>query len=327
MYKCVFIILFLLLGYNHVAALPLDDPKVNKFIQEMIDEHGFERPSLNALFSKVRISQSVLDAISRPAEKKLTWHRYRKIFFDGKRTQQGVSFWQENKAELDRAYEKYGVPPEIIAAIIGVETRYGRITGRHKVMNALSTLAFRYPKRAKFFRGQLKEFLILAREQNIDPMSSTGSYAGAMGIPQFIPSSYRHYAIDFDGDDFTDIWSNPTDAIGSVANYFHEHGWRNGETVTVKANVTGQGYKQALDDSLKPNLSHADLKNYQVYSNELNGDQSPYKLLELEQENGHDYWLGLHNFYVITRYNHSVLYAMAVYQLSQAIKEEYQKSQ
>ncbi len=324
MYKLFNTILCFFLLFSNVHAISPDEPDVKRFIDEMVTEHGFDQVLLNDTFSKVKISKSVLEAISRPAEKKLSWYNYRKIFFDGRRTQQGVDFWKKNKITLQKAYEHYGVPPEMIVAIIGVETRYGRVSGKYKVMDSLSTLAFHYPKRSKFFRKQLKNYLLLAREQKIDPMSSTGSYAGAMGIPQFIPSSYRHFAVDFDNDDLTDIWSNPADAIGSVANYFHEHGWKKGGLVTVRAKVSGIAYKQALNDSLKPGLSDSDLKTYQVSSEELKEKQSPYKLLELEQNNGFDYWLGLHNFYVITRYNHSVLYAMAVYQLSEAIRKEFQ---
>lgn len=318
------LIFFLLFSNSH--ALSLEEPGVKKFIQEMVSEHQYDKALLDDTFSKVRVLKSVLKAISRPAEKKLSWHNYRKIFFDGKRPSQGLEFWKKHRETLERAYEKYGVPPEIIVAIIGVETRYGRVTGSYKVIDSLSTLAFRYPKRAKFFRKQLVEFLLLAREQKIDPLSSTGSYAGAMGIPQFIPSSYRHYAVDFDNDGHIDIWNNPNDAIGSVANYFHEHGWEKGKTITVRAMISGEKYKQALNKSLKPSLDKTDLENFQINSDELIGTESPYKLLELEQLEHNEYWLGLQNFYVITRYNHSVLYAMAVFQLSEVIRMEYEKS-
>ncbi len=315
--------IFGLLYINSVFSLPLDDPKVKKFIHEMVEEHSFVSAELNQLFSKVTRSDNVLSAISKPAEKKLTWGEYRKIFLGEKRSLQGVEFWKVHRADLERAYQKYGVPPEIIIAILGIETRYGKFSGKYKVMDSLSTLAFYYPKRGKFFRQQLKEFLLLTKHQGIDPLSLTGSYAGAMGIPQFIPSSFRHYAIDFDNDNLIDIWSNPTDAIGSVANYFHAHKWMRDQETTIRASVTGNAHNDAPKNALKPTLSIYDLKEFNVSPSQNINNQSAYSLLELEQASGVEYWIGMHNFYVITRYNHSHLYAMAAYQLSENIKQKY----
>jgi peptidoglycan lytic transglycosylase B len=297
----------------------------DEFIAQMVERHNFDAASLSKIFKQTIVSKTILDAISRPAEKKLTWHEYRQIFIKEKRINQGVEFMQKNKPKLDEAEKKFGVPAEIITAIIGVETFYGRIAGSYRVVDALNTLAFHYPKRADFFRSEFEHFLLLAREQGFDPNSLKGSYAGAMGMPQFISSSYRHYAIDFDGDDVIDIWDNPNDAIGSVANYFAEHGWKKGKPVTVKANVEGKNYKQALKSGLKPDINASDLHNYGIVTDSKFEEGEKLKLFKFEQEKHNDYWLAHNNFYVITRYNHSHLYAMAVYQLALEIKDRMNK--
>ena len=299
-----------------------DEMSVDVFIDKMVSEHDFDSDKLKELFGQTKVSQTILDAISRPAEK-LPWYKYRKIFLKENRIKQGVSFWHENMHTLDRAEEVYGVAPEIIVAIIGVETLYGRITGSYRVMDALTTLGFHYPKRAKFFRGQLEQFLLLSREQDIDPMSLKGSYAGAMGIPQFIPGSYRNYAADFDKDGKINIWSNKVDAIGSVARYFKLHGWKKGEAVAEKLKVKGNNWKSAVRSDLKPDLTLKQLAEYGIKPSVSVDTDAKMKLIELEMEQGSELWLGYENFYVITRYNHSALYAMAVFQLSQSIKQRF----
>ncbi len=291
------------------------------FIKKMVNEHNFDNSGLKKLFDQASVSQTILDAISRPAEKKLQWFEYKDIFLRENRIQKGVEFWQDNYHTLLRAEIKFGVPAEIIVAIIGVETFYGRITGKYRVVDALNTLAFHYPKRADFFRSEFEHFLLLSREQGFDPLSLTGSYAGAMGLPQFISSSYRNYAIDFDGDDVINIWDNPVDAIGSVANYFVAHRWQNGEPVIDKVEVEGDAYKQALTAGLEPDLESSRLEELGIRPRSDYGEQEKLKLLVFDQEDGPELWLARHNFYVITRYNHSQLYAMAVYQLAQEIKQ------
>ncbi len=298
---------------------------VQQFIQEMVDEHGFERETLSKQFSRAKIANSILKAISRPAEAK-PWFKYRKIFLTTDRINQGVKFLEENFDTLKRAESEYGVPVEIIVAIIGVETRYGRHAGRYNVLDSLSTLAFEYPKRSKFFRSELKQFLLLAREQKLDPLEVKGSYAGAMGIPQFISSSYRNFAVDFDGDEKIDIWDNPVDAIGSVGNYFKKHGWQAGETVAVKAMVEGDAYLAVLSKGLEPHINTAKLAEFGISAEEMPGEHSDIKFLEYELEKGREFWLGYRNFYVITRYNHSSLYAMAVYQLASEIAGKYYRT-
>jgi len=292
---------------------------VKIFIDEMVAEHNFDRATLAQLFSQAEKKQNILDAISRPAEKTLTWADYRKIFVTDSRINGGVKFWQENEAILNRAAKEFGVPEEIIVSIIGVETRYGGNKGSYRVIDALSTLAFDYPRRAKFFRKELKEFLLLAREQQQDPLGLIGSYAGAMGYGQFIPSSYRAYAVDYDKDNFADIWNNTEDAIGSVANYFKRHGWKAGEQVAVRTRVK-EGYDQSvINDSLKPKRDLAALKAKGFAPIGNLQDAQPASAIRLEGQYGTEYWIGLQNYYVITRYNHSRLYAMAVWQLSQEI--------
>lgn len=300
----------------------LNQPAVKKFISDMVAQHGFSPQRLRAILGQATISDAVLKAISKPAES-LPWYRYRTLFLQPDRIRLGVKFWKNNRQALLRAQRKYGVPPEIITAILGVETRYGRSTGRYKVLDSLATLAFDYPARSDFFRGELEQFLLLAREQNLDPTTVTGSYAGAMGIPQFISSSYREYAVDFDSDGRADLWTDPADAIGSVANYFNLHGWRTGGLVTLPVQVSGNSYTSALGPDLTPNLTPEKLAKLGIRVPIRLPADAEAKLLALEEKNGNEYWLGFRNFYVITRYNNSPLYAMAVYQLAQQIRADY----
>ena len=265
-------------------------------------------------------NKRIIDLISRPSEKRLQWHEYRKILVDEARIKLGVEFWNENIAALSEAEQVYSVAPEIIVAIIGVETRYGKIMGSYPVVEALSTLAFDYPPRAKFFRKELTEFFILTRDQKLDPASLTGSYAGAMGYGQFIPSSYRAYAVDFDGDNFKDIWNNKADAIGSVANYFSRHGWQGDGPVIVRGYKTSPNLDVTANESLEPKFLAGDLRKKGIRNNLA--DNTKVALFEMQGEMGQEYWLGLSDFYVITRYNRSSMYALAVFQLSQAIKQE-----
>jgi membrane-bound lytic murein transglycosylase B len=234
----------------------------------------------------------------------------------------GVEFWNENADTLARAYDTYGVPAEIVVAIIGVETRYGEHKGRYPIMDSLTTLAFDFPKRGKFFRGELEQFLLLTREEEVDPLSLKGSYAGAMGKPQFIASSYRNYAVDFDGDGKRDILNSSVDAIGSVANYFNRHNWKKDEPIAGKARVKGKKYKPIIKKGIKPSMRLRDMARKGVHVDGKYAPEQLAALIEFKNKKGHEYWVGFNNFYVITRYNHSELYAMAVYQLSQAIAQK-----
>jgi len=322
-YKIVVFFVFLLcLHQSQVSADLLEREDVNLFIENMVVKHGYDANELNRLFGKVSLSEKIIAAISKPAEA-LPWYKYRAIFLKPDRIRSGVAFWNENKAHLQRAEQQYGVPVEVIVAVIGVETRYGRNTGSFNVLNSLSTLAFDYPKRSRFFTGELEHYLLLTREQAIDPLSLKGSYAGAMGIPQFISSSYRAYAVDFDDDGLTDIWQNPADAIGSVGNYFKKHGWRKGGDVIVPAIITKSDLSSLMTRGLEPELTMSDFLRNGVTAEKMIDGAEKAKLLQLESQHDHEYWLALHNFYVITRYNHSALYAMAVYQLADGIKTRY----
>lgn len=300
----------------------LQNEEVRQFIDEMVSEHDYEVAELERLFREAEHQPGIIDAISRPAERVLTWGEYRNIFLDEARIAQGVAFWQAHVEHLQRAQEVYGVPPEVIVAVLGVETRYGRHKGRWRVLDALATLGFGYPPRAAFFRRELREFLLLVREEGQAAEEIKGSYAGAMGYGQFIPSSYRAYAIDFDGDALRDIWDNPVDAIGSVANYFAVHDWQPGEEVT-RAVSPAADVNDLLDQRLRPYTTVGELRERGIGGLEGLGVDAPATLMQLESSDGERHFVGLRNFYTITRYNHSVLYAMAVHDLSQEVLAAY----
>ncbi len=293
------------------------------YIDTLVQEHQFDRAQLETWFTAAEKKQSILDAISRPAEKSKEWKDYRKIFVTDSRAEKGVKFWQKHSEALMRAEKTYGVPAEVIVAIIGVETRYGTYTGNYRVIDALSTLAFDYPKRSPFFTKELTHFLLLTRDQKRDPLSLKGSYAGAMGYGQFMPSSYRAYAVDFDGDEKVDIWENPTDAIGSVANYFKRHGWKSDEAVISRARIEKDYDKSALKSPLKPKFTVAELASKGISAVDEHAASAAANAFKLEGARGAEFWMGLQNFYVITRYNHSRMYALSVHQLSQNIRKLY----
>jgi membrane-bound lytic murein transglycosylase B len=308
-------------GLDLSAADYSNRADVDGYVNEIAKAHGFERAELLALFGDAQRKQNILDAIARPAEKTKPWSEYREIFVTDARIRDGVEFWRANAAALERAEAEYNVPAEVIVAIIGVETRYGANAGSYRVLDALSTLAFDYPPRSAFFKGELTQFLLLAREEGMNPRALTGSYAGAMGYGQFIPSSFRAYAVDFDGDGRRDIWSNPTDAIGSVANYFRRHGWTADSPVIEPASVKTPEAEAVANESL--NLSHT-IAQLRALGVKVDGlpDAAEAGLYRYDGAQGPEYWVGLHNFYVITRYNHSTMYALAVHQLGEAIAQQ-----
>jgi membrane-bound lytic murein transglycosylase B len=299
----------------------LNVPGVRAFIQQMATKHGFDDRDLTRLFGQVRLRPDIIAAISHPAEAK-PWYQYRPIFLTRSRVLAGVRFWNRHADALARAERVYGVPASIVVAIIGVETRFGTYSGKYRVMDSLTTLAFDYPKRGPFFRKELEQFLLLTREEHVDPLLVTGSYAGAMGGPQFISSSYRRYAVDFDHDGKRDLWHSYADMIGSVANYFHVHGWAPGQPVARPAQVSGKKYQALVGNDAKPRYTVQQLREHGVRcADSLPNDQKA-ALIALDGRDGPEYWVGLHNFYVITRYNHSELYAMAVHQLADAIRSQ-----
>ncbi len=291
------------------------------FIDKMVKEHQFDAAEISALLGQAKKQQSIIDAMSRPAEKRFNWGQYRKIFITDKRIKGGMKFWKENQAILERAEMTYGVPAQIITAIVGVETYYGRITGKYSVLDSLYTLGFHYPPRAKFFRSELEEFLQLAREEGVSPTVPLGSYAGAMGRPQFISSSFRAYAVDFDKDGKRDIWENNADVIGSVANYFKRHNWKAGEPVAQLVTGAKKGFDEEIKAGYKPSLNVNALINKGIILGSSLDKDAKVALLEMESDDGNEYWVASPNFYAITRYNHSPLYAMAVFQLSEAIRQ------
>ncbi|CAK0764069.1 Membrane-bound lytic murein transglycosylase B [Gammaproteobacteria bacterium] len=294
-------------------------PEVNDFIANMAARHGFQIATLRTIFGQVVLHPEIIEAITRPAEAK-PWFEYRNIFLTAARIEGGIEFWQENQEALTVTEARYGVDPAIVVAIIGVETRYGAKTGTYRVIEALSTLAFQYPKRAPFFRDQLEEYLLLTRNEGMDPLLPKGSYAGAMGLPQFMPTSFRDFAVDLDGDGHRDLWNNPWDAIGSVANYLRRHEWQPHGPIAVPVNLKeGTNPTPLLGTDLKPNLRLNYLSSLGFQSTESIPGNPTAAPLRLEGKNSLEYWLCFQNFYAITRYNHSPLYAMAVYQLSQEI--------
>jgi len=305
-------------------AIDLDQPEVQSFIDTMVEQHGFDRGQLRETLAAAEVKQSILDAIARPAEKTKSWAEYRQIFITPERIRAGAEFWTDNEEALSEVSESTGVPMEMLVGIIGVETYFGRITGSFRVIDALATLAFSYPPRAKFFRRELEEYLLLVREEGMEATDATGSYAGAMGRPQFMPSSFRAYAVDATGDGKRDIWNDWTDVAGSIANYFLEHGWKSGEEVAAQASLGGdwQGPVPEPENTLKPSETVASLSRKGVlFVTNLPGE-SAGELLTYEGADGVEHWVGFHNFFVITRYNRNVMYALAVHQLGREIALE-----
>ncbi|MEW6562933.1 MAG: lytic murein transglycosylase B [Pseudomonadota bacterium] len=309
--------LILLLG--GLTAFPvhaLELPGMEAFVREMAEKHGFDQARLGQAFQEAQYRQSIIDAMERPATRK-PWPEYRAAFINTKRIRGGLQFWQRYADVLQRAEQQYGVPQEIIVALIGVETLYGQQTGRFRTLDALATLAFGYPRRAEFFRDELEQFLLLSREQGFGLLDVQGSYAGALGIPQFMPGSYRRFAVDFNQDGRIDLLHDPEDAIGSVAHYLMQYGWVRGEPVAVRArmeenagcvgnNGTGRSFEAWVEAGYAPEESMQAAQTARLFS--------------FDSAEGYDLWFGLNNFEVIMRYNNSPFYAMSVYELSEALR-------
>ena len=302
---------------------PDHTPKIKSFIDFMVTEHGFERESLSRLLGKAVYKPRIIRSMDQPAEH-LPWHRYQRIFLTEKRILGGIAFWQDQQQLLQRATERYHVPSEVIVAIIGLESEYGAYRGKTKVLDALYTLAFHYPRRSKFFRGELIEFLLLAHSGMIDPRTATGSYAGAMGIPQFIASSYKHFAVDFDSDGRRNL-NSEADAIGSVANYLSQHQWQPQGAIALRAKVRGVNAKALLAAGYKPHTTLAALQEAGIQFDTTLPITTTSALITLANQENNEHWVVLDNFYSITRYNHSPLYAMAVFQLASAIKKRFDR--
>ncbi len=317
---------FLLEPQHNVMQMGGDfanNPNAQQFIDKMVNKHGFDRQQLQEILSQAKRLDSVLrlmdnqaptTSVKPPSGPNGAWLRYRKKFITPDNVQNGVVFWNQYEDALNRAWQVYGVPPEIIVGIIGVETRWGRVMGKTRILDALATLSFNYPRRAEYFSGELETFLLMARDEQDDPLNLKGSFAGAMGYGQFMPSSYKQYAVDFSGDGHINLW-DPVDAIGSVANYFKAHGWVKGDQVAVMAN----GQAPGLPNGFKTKYSISQLAAAGLTPQQPLGNHQQASLLRLDVGTGYQYWYGLPNFYTITLYNHSTHYAMAVWQLGQAV--------
>ena len=317
---------FLLEPQHNVMQMGGDfanNPNAQQFIDKMVNKHGFDRQQLQEILSQAKRLDSVLrlmdnqaptTSVKPPSGPNGAWLRYRKKFITPDNVQNGVVFWNQYEDALNRAWQVYGVPPEIIVGIIGVETRWGRVMGKTRILDALATLSFNYPRRAEYFSGELETFLLMARDEQDDPLNLKGSFAGAMGYGQFMPSSYKQYAVDFSGDGHINLW-DPVDAIGSVANYFKAHGWVKGDQVAVMAN----GQAPGLPNGFKTKYSISQHAAAGLTPQQPLGNHQQASLLRLDVGTGYQYWYGLPNFYTITRYNHSTHYAMAVWQLGQAV--------
>jgi membrane-bound lytic murein transglycosylase B len=296
---------------------------VQVFINTMVKEHGFDKQALTRTLNEVQLQPKIIESMDKPYEKK-NWDVYKQIFLTSDRVRAGIDFWRANQATLSKAEQQFNVPASIIVAIIGVETLYGKHQGNYRVLDALSTLAFNYPKRSPFFTKELSEYLLLCREHHVPPTQYLGSYAGAMGKPQFMPSSYRYYALNFDNNPRIDLMNDDKAVIASVANYFHKHGWKMHQGIAQPAQVAGMRYKRINTANRSASypinaLAAAGVRPLTA------ARHTPEKvgLIELTTQNGQEFWMAYPNFYVITRYNTSPQYAMAVYLLSQQLKSQW----
>lgn len=309
-----------LAGAGNSQASFADDPAVIAFAHDLAQRQAFNADQLLAEFAQAHPNERVLQLI-KPPESPLqrSWERYRARFVNDRRIDGGVRFWQDNRALLAKARALYGVPEEIIVAIIGIETEYGRNTGGFSVFEALATLAFHYPPRAEFFRTELEQLLLLSRENDLDPLAIRGSYAGAIGIPQFMPGSQRRYAVDFDKDNRIDLGNSTDDAIGSVAHFLEQHGWQSGQAIAMRAQPIVPPDPLLIEAGIRPSFKVADLGTHGILADA--DPQATAALIELVSPGSDtEYWLGFDNFYVITRYNRSSFYAMSVFQLAEAIR-------
>lgn len=309
----------LLISGGAAAADAALRPEMEAFIGEMQTKHGYDAAVLRKAFQQVQPRPSIIRAMSAPSTSR-PWFEYRRRIVEPVRIDNGVRFWRENAAALERASREFGVAEELIVATIGVETLYGRNMGTLKVLDALSTLAFDYPPRADFFRGELEEYLLLSRESGVGPGTLRGSYAGAIGMPQFLPSSYRKYAVDFDGDGRRDLVGSAADAIGSIANYYRSFGWKKGAPVIVAGEPGEADLGPILAGGIRPHITIAELRSRGVVVQEPVDDTAEATVFYVQTETGPKLLLGLNNFYVITRYNRSINYAMAVWELATAVK-------
>ncbi|SCX20167.1 membrane-bound lytic murein transglycosylase B [Nitrosomonas eutropha] len=313
----------ILIAYSSVCLAaqptPISRSEVRNFITYMVNHHQYEMNELEKIFSQTNFRPDILKLISTPASA-ITWDEYRKRFVNIQRIRGGINFWNKHASELEQARKIYGVPEEIIVAIIGIETAYGSSTGTYRIMDALTTLAFDFPRRADYFREELEQYLLLAREQKFGLLDIKGSYAGAIGIPQFMPGSYRRYAVDFNHDGKIDLSGSAADAIGSIGNYLKEYGWEAGKPIAVRARIRSENFQKFLDAGIEPLHSVKKLREAGIIPLDSITDDTLSALLELNSQGNRQFWLGFRNFYAITRYNRSTFYAMSVFELARAIR-------
>ncbi|HUG03603.1 MAG TPA: lytic murein transglycosylase B [Steroidobacteraceae bacterium] len=310
----------LVLTASPASALDATREDVRKFAEEMRSKHGFDSAWLDAVIADAQSQPRIIELMSKPAEKTMAWHTYRDHFLTAERINAGVQFWVEHRERLAAIERQTGVAQHVIVGILGAETFFGRITGRFRVVDALATLAFDYPPRSSYFRAELEQFLLLAREEQIDIKTVLGSYAGAMGSAQFMPRSYRAYAVDGDGDDKRDLWGSWDDVIASVANYLAKHGWRKGEPVLAAAGLWFPRADGLAAGSLAPDMTVKALRDHGLRFETALGDQAPAVFIRVDGDSGPELRAGFHNFGVITRYNRSILYGLAVNDLGRRIE-------
>jgi membrane-bound lytic murein transglycosylase B len=303
------------------GAIDIRRPEVKEFIAHVAGTSAFSKHQLRKILKAAQSQPSIIEAMDRPAEKSKPWSEYRPIFLTERRIREGTDFWLAHRQALDQASIRSGVAPEYLAAILGVETYYGRLTGSYRVLDALATLAFDYPARAKFFRDELEQFLLLTRDSGLDPLSVKGSYAGAMGAPQFMPSNYRRYAVDAEADGHINLWTDWPDVCESVGNYLKEHGWNAGEPVLSEASVAPDKTSDLDGRTLALSETVGSLRTKGVNFDSTLAESAPALLIAVDDTDGTHWRVGYNNFYVITRYNHSALYAMAVFELAAAVKQ------
>jgi membrane-bound lytic murein transglycosylase B len=311
----------MLLTAAPAQALNVHRAEVKEFIKHVSQADHLNARAVRKLLKAAHEQPAIIEAMSRPAEKAKAWYEYRSVFLTERRIAEGTAFWLAHRQALDRAAVDSGVPPEYLAAILGVETYYGRLTGSYRVLDALATLAFDYPPRAPFFAGELEQYLLLVSELHLDPLGVKGSYAGAMGAPQFMPSNYRRYAVDADADGRVDLWSNWPDVCASVGNYLKSHGWNGGEPVLAEAQVDPEQAAALDGHTLALGETVASLAAKGVHIDTALPPEAPAMLIAAEEPDGTHWRVGFNNFYVITRYNHSALYAMAVHELAAVLKQ------
>jgi len=324
-FKFFALLMMLVLSIFNISRVHADDSFVQRhdvqtFINMMVKKYHFNKQQLTNLFSQVKIRPQVIRHVQKPLEKE-PWYTYQMLFVNEWRIQHGVEFWNKHAAALQKAEETYGVPASVIVATIGIETKYGQKTGNYRVIDSLSSLGFSDSPRASFFRRELEQFLLLTRDDKLDPLKITGSYAGAIGQPQFMPSSYRHYAVNFSNSGKRDLINDEVDVIGSIANYYKKHGWKKDQPVVIQALIIGNRYDYLLrNHRIGDSLAISDLNEYGIVpKRKIAEEHQRIKIIELQSRYSKEYWLGFRNFDVIKRYNSSDLYAMAVYQLSNYI--------